>query len=586
MVRWLITALALAPLAGQPAAAQSESSSLRVREAASALVRGNVDQAITLYNEALEDKTLPNDRRATILNDRGVALARRQQHKDAIEDFNRAIQLYPEYAAVYNNRGSLLLGLGVVREAVKDFDRAIVLAPGYAAAYSNRAGAYIKLGQVDRAIADYSRSIALTPNSPAALSGRGRAHLAAQRPHGAIRDFTRAVSLDARFGAAYRSRAEAKVAIDRYEEAIEDYSRAIAFEPQQRRDLRTARPRLHGGRQRRLRRQGLRQGHRAELRHRRLLRRARPRLRQGRGVTRTRSTISRAPSSSSRVPPKAFAYRAWAYRQHQQLELGVKDVERALKLDANSAETYWARGEISDSARAHRGGGGRPAGRRFRSILASGLRPRPSSGSASRRAPTSPRWSRPPWSAGASIARAAQFIATNEEFPRLKINLEMMGKGQPRILEWDVKKPPFQGIAVLRFHAGTVDGQNGPEEVEHAAVIDLQTNAVVAVEVQRQGSKVAQWSWDDGKLVVAAADGITDEFQLRQGKAAAAATCGCAAKETGTLRRAQAQDAVRSPVRLQLGSLGSRHQSAPWAFTHLPFLLEALSVRQRSAVYR
>jgi tetratricopeptide (TPR) repeat protein len=157
MVRWLITALALAPLAGQPAAAQSESSSLRVREAASALVRGNIDQAITLYNEALDDKALPNDRRATILNDRGVALARRQQHKDAIEDFNRAIQLYPEYAAVYNNRGSLLLGLGVVREAVKDFDRAIVLAPGYAAAYSNRAGAYIKLGQVDRALADYGR---------------------------------------------------------------------------------------------------------------------------------------------------------------------------------------------------------------------------------------------------------------------------------------------------------------------------------------------------------------------------------------------------------------------------------------------
>ena len=99
--------------------------------------------------------------------------------------------------------------------------------------------------------------------------------------------------------------------------------------------------------------------------------------------------------------------------------------------------------------------------------------------------------------------KGAQYIATNDEFPRLKINLEMMGKGQPRILEWDVKKPPFQGIAVLRFHAGTVDGQNGPEEVENAAIIDLQTNAVVAVEVQRQGSKDAQWSWDDGKLVVA-----------------------------------------------------------------------------------
>ena len=109
------------------------------------------------------DKTLPNDRRATILNDRGVAYSRRQQPKEAIDDFNRAIQLYPEYAAVYNNRGNVLLGLGAVREAIKDFDRALVLAPGYAAAYSNRAGAYMKLGQVELAIADYTKAIALTP---------------------------------------------------------------------------------------------------------------------------------------------------------------------------------------------------------------------------------------------------------------------------------------------------------------------------------------------------------------------------------------------------------------------------------------
>ena len=33
-----------------------------------------------------------------------------------------------------------------------------------------------------------------------------------------------------------------------------------------------------------------------------------------------------------------------------------------------------------------------------------------------------------------------------------------------------------------------------------------------------QGEKEAVWTWDDGKLVVASADGVTDEFQLRQGK--------------------------------------------------------------------
>src|SRR5262249_9556304 len=149
----MLAALAIAP-ALAPAYGESEASQLRAREAGAALVRGNLAQAIALFSEALEEKTLTNDRRATLLNDRGVAYSRNQQHREALEDFNRAIQLYPEYAAVYNNRGNLLLALGAAREAVKDFDRALVLAPGYAAAYSNRASAYMKVGQLQRGIRD------------------------------------------------------------------------------------------------------------------------------------------------------------------------------------------------------------------------------------------------------------------------------------------------------------------------------------------------------------------------------------------------------------------------------------------------
>ena len=341
-------ALLVALPAPLPAWAQSESGQLRVREAAAAIVRGNLDQAIALYNEALDDKSLPNDRRATILNDRGVAYARRQQHKEAIDDFNRAIQLYPEYAAVYNNRGNVLLGLGAVKEAIKDFDRALVLAPGYAAAYSNRAGAYIKLGQVDRALADYSRSIVLTPNSAAALNGRGRAHLAASRPHGAIRDFTRAVSLDARFGAAYRSRAEAKMAIERHEEAIEDYSRAIAFEP---RNAEIYALRGWAYMEADNPASGVKDFAKAiELT---------PNVAAfyaARGFAYAKAEayedalndFARAIELEPRSPT-AFAYRAWTYRQQQQPELALRDVERALRLDANCAEAYWARGEINEA---------------------------------------------------------------------------------------------------------------------------------------------------------------------------------------------------------------------------------------------
>ena len=215
--------------------------------------------------------------------------------------------------------------------------------------------------------------------------------------------------------------------------------------------------------------------------------------------------------------PTAYAYRAWTYRQQQQPELGLKDAERALKLDANSAEAHWARGEIYESL-----GRAEQAVADLRKALS--LAPQLTDASdALKRLGASARIDEPevanaglaPWRV---FRHGRQFVATNEEYPRLKVNLEMMGKGEPRILGWEIKEPPFSGIAVLRFSAGVVDGAKGPEVVEHAAIVDLQANSVVSVEVQRQGGKEAQWTWDDGKLIVASADGITDEFQLRQAK--------------------------------------------------------------------
>src|SRR5262245_11986506 len=100
MARRFLGGLALALAAAISAAAAEDPAP--AREAGVALARGQLEQAIALYSKALQDKTLPNERRAVLLSDRGVVHARLQNPKEAIEDFNRAIQLYPEYAAIYN----------------------------------------------------------------------------------------------------------------------------------------------------------------------------------------------------------------------------------------------------------------------------------------------------------------------------------------------------------------------------------------------------------------------------------------------------------------------------------------------------
>jgi tetratricopeptide (TPR) repeat protein len=511
-----LTLAALLVVAAAPASAQVESvTTLKVREAASALQRGNVDQALALYEQVLQDKTLPNDRRAIILNDRGVAYARRQQPKEAIEDFNRAIQLYPEYAAVYNNRGNVLLGLGAVREAQRDFDRAILLAPGYAAAYSNRAGARMRLGEIEPALADYTRAIALIPSNAAALNGRGRAYLAAQRPHGAIRDFTRAVTADARFSAAYRSRAEAKFAIRRYEEAIEDFSRAIAFEPGNA-EVYALRARAYQEADNMA--SAIKDyGKAIELN-------PISAYYAGRGFAYALAEASEEAladlARAIELDPRsatAYAYRAWTYLNQQQAELGLKETTRALKLDANCAVAYWVRGEIHEAqGRAELAVADLRQALTLDPDLTAANRALERLGISERtQLRELPDAARDGWRV---YQKGKQFIARNTEYPRLQVELEMVGKGQPRILDWEVKKPPFQGIAILRFFAGSLDSAKGSEEVEYAAIVDLAANAVVAIEMQRLGSKLATWTWDEGKVIVANADGITDEFQLRQTK--------------------------------------------------------------------
>jgi tetratricopeptide (TPR) repeat protein len=484
------------------------------REAGLALARGQIEQAIALYGTALQDKTLPNERRAVLLSDRGVAHARLQKPKEAIEDFNRAIQLYPEYAALYNNRGNVLLALGAVREAMKDFDRALLLSPGYAAAYSNRASAYLRTGEIALALADYNKAIALVPVNPAAFTGRGRVHLGARRPDSAIRDFSRAASFDARFGAAYSARAEAKSMLDRHDEAVEDFSRAIAF------DARNAELYvLRGGAY-------LAAGNSAaavkdfstaiDLNARHALAYASRGLAYAKAAAYNEALndFARAVELEPRSV-KAFAYRAWTYRQTQP-ELALKDAERALKLDADSAETYWARGAIEEAQ-----GRGTEAVAEYAKALA--IDPRMKDARlALQRLGAAPPIEEEIVGAGRDrwkvFARWPQYVASSDQFPRLKVDIEMLGKGQPRILEWEVKTAPFANIGVLRFHAGVVDGPRGAEEVERVAIVDLQSNAVLAVETDRRGGKKGQLTWDAGKLLLASADGPSEELALRAEK--------------------------------------------------------------------
>lgn len=509
-----------------PAAAAAPSAPLpaggKAVEASQELQRGNTAKAIAAYSEALKDTGLANDRRATLLNDRAVAYAKAGEVKLALEDYNRALQLSPEYPPAYNNRGNLLVAIGQPTEAIKDFDRAVLLAPAYAAAYSNRANARLKLGQTADAVRDFTRAIELMPASAPPLSGRGLAHLSSGKPHAAIRDFSRAVNADARFASAYRNRAEARISVGQQDEAIEDLSRAAAFDinnaelylvrgyayldagnaPSAIKDFARAielAPNAASGFQARGLANGIAEAYEEAY-----------------------GDLNRAIELDPRSAT-AFAYRAYVYKQAQRLDVAEKDVETAVKLAPTRADVLWASGELEEAR-----GRADAAVAAYRRALAADATWKLAETALKRLGVADDAGEDKVVQGGGTanwriVMRKNAYYAVSDDYPAIRIALEMMGEGTPKLIDWELKKAPYKGYGVLRFASGRVLGKAGPEDTEQAAIIDIENAKVLAIQPSRQGQRVATWTWEDDRVQVASIDGVTDEFALRSEKAEAAA---------------------------------------------------------------
>ena len=63
-----------------------------------------------------------------------------------------------------------------LERAIEDYDKALALEPNYAPAYSNRGSSYHEKGDLDRAIEDYNKALALQPDYASAYADRGTAY--------------------------------------------------------------------------------------------------------------------------------------------------------------------------------------------------------------------------------------------------------------------------------------------------------------------------------------------------------------------------------------------------------------------------
>jgi len=116
-------------------------------------------QALLLWKDADGIKN-----KAIAYNNRGNVYQYLEQYDKAISDYNKAIELNPNYAKAYNNRGVAYDDLKQYDKAISDYTKALELNPNYAEAYNNRGLVYSDLKQYGKAISDFNKVIELNPN--------------------------------------------------------------------------------------------------------------------------------------------------------------------------------------------------------------------------------------------------------------------------------------------------------------------------------------------------------------------------------------------------------------------------------------
>lgn len=196
-----------------------------------ASVRGK--QALYDYDRALE----LNSKFADVYLSRGDIYLEPAffNFQKAIAEYTKYIELREKDAEGYCKRGSAFLSQNQYRNALKDFDTAIEVDPKYQGAYIQRGEIHLKFGNYAQAEKDLNRFIELEKSLKInAYMETARAYEEAEQFKEAIRDYSRAIEIDPKdtgWVGAYFYRARVYSKLGDYRQAIRDYDKAIQLHP-------------------------------------------------------------------------------------------------------------------------------------------------------------------------------------------------------------------------------------------------------------------------------------------------------------------------------------------------------------------
>ncbi|MDE2810293.1 MAG: tetratricopeptide repeat protein [Gemmatimonadota bacterium] len=98
--------------------------------------------------------------------DLGVFFARLGYHDEAVNKFDRVLQMRPEDFTTMTRKGNVLAALGKTAAALEFYGQALRLAPDFPPAHISAAHAYMQMNRPRTALEHYAKAVELVPEAP------------------------------------------------------------------------------------------------------------------------------------------------------------------------------------------------------------------------------------------------------------------------------------------------------------------------------------------------------------------------------------------------------------------------------------
>ena len=201
--------------------------------------KDKLDEVMKLYSSGLIEDSLAlvlplqkdNPNEPILFNIAGACYSEIGSINLAIDNFQRAVNLKPDYAEAHYNLGVVLQKNGEDEDAYKSYEKAIAIKHAYPQAHNNIGMINLKNRNLNEAVKSFEWAVAYNPNYVEAHNNLGATFQELMQFQKAMYQYEKALSINPKFAQALNNLGASLEIFGQREKAFENYNKAIQENP-------------------------------------------------------------------------------------------------------------------------------------------------------------------------------------------------------------------------------------------------------------------------------------------------------------------------------------------------------------------